>query len=81
MRVKAWVDTPTKISANAVPGRIVAKAEDPMALSASVQRERLAQLLKEDENSVCADCREPGPTWASTNHGTFICTQCAGVHR
>lgn len=55
-----------------------------MALSStasSVQRERLTQLLKEDGNSECADCKESDPTWASTNHGTFICTQCAGVHR
>ena len=55
-----------------------------MALSStasSVQRERLTQLLKEEGNSECADCKEPDPTWASTNHGTFICTQCAGVHR
>ena len=52
-----------------------------MALSPSLPRERLSHLLKEDGNTVCADCKEPDPTWASTNHGTFICTQCAGVHR
>ena len=49
-----------------------------MALS---PRERLDELLKEEGNTLCADCMEPSPTWASTNHGTFICTQCAGVHR
>lgn len=44
-------------------------------------RVRLARLLEEAGNRVCADCIEPEPTWASTNWGTFICTQCAGVHR
>lgn len=44
-------------------------------------RARLARLFEEVGNRVCADCIEPEPTWASTNWGTFICTQCAGVHR
>lgn len=44
-------------------------------------RDRLLELLEREENTVCADCTEPYPTWASTNWGAFICTQCAGVHR
>ena len=41
----------------------------------------LKELLEYPENSQCADCSEPSPTWASTNWGVFICVQCAGVHR
>lgn len=44
-------------------------------------KECLSLLLEREENSACADCTEPYPTWASTNWGAFICTQCAGVHR
>lgn len=44
-------------------------------------RDRLRELLEYEENATCADCSEPYPTWASTNWGVFICTQCAGVHR
>lgn len=44
-------------------------------------KSRLADLLQRPENSYCADCEEPSPTWASTNWGVFICLQCAGVHR
>ena len=44
-------------------------------------KERLGELLRREENETCSDCAEPEPTWASTNWGTFICTQCAGVHR
>lgn len=49
--------------------------------SAAVFRMRLEELLQRQENSKCADCFEPAPTWASTNWGVFLCTQCAGVHR
>lgn len=44
-------------------------------------RGRLQELLQLAHNSLCADCNEPLPTWASTNWGAFICAQCAGVHR
>ena len=88
MRIKTFARTrpPTIIVRDFVSSHVRTNGEkfadlERMALSASVQRERLAQLLKEEDNAMCADCREPGPTWASTNHGTFICTQCAGVHR
>lgn len=32
-------------------------------------------------NQECADCGASGPEWASTNQGTVICIDCAGVHR
>lgn len=33
------------------------------------------------EIDVCADCSQINPTWASINHGTFLCDQCAIIHR
>lgn len=42
---------------------------------------RLQELLKSPGNSVCADCNQPGPEWASYNIGVFLCTKCAGMHR
>lgn len=32
-------------------------------------------------NQECADCGTRGPEWASANHGTMICIDCAGTHR
>lgn len=32
-------------------------------------------------NEVCADCRSPDTSWASTNIGVFLCIRCSGVHR
>ncbi|KAM8824973.1 arf-GAP with dual PH domain-containing protein 2 [Synchiropus picturatus] len=46
------------------------------------QNERvLLELVKQPENSVCADCGAPDPDWASCNLGLFVCLNCSGVHR
>ncbi|XP_065869174.1 ADP-ribosylation factor GTPase-activating protein AGD12-like [Euphorbia lathyris] len=44
-------------------------------------KRRLKGLLAQDDNHFCADCGAPGPKWASTNIGVFICLKCCGVHR
>ncbi|CAX44146.1 ADP-ribosylation factor (ARF) GTPase activating protein (GAP) effector, putative [Candida dubliniensis CD36] len=42
----------------------------------------LKQLLKEDANKTCADCKvSKNPRWASWNLGCFICIRCSGIHR
>ncbi|KAJ1984809.1 Gtpase activating protein [Dimargaris verticillata] len=41
----------------------------------------LVALTKEPANSVCADCNQPGPRWASWNLGVFLCIRCSGFHR
>lgn len=38
-------------------------------------------LLSMPGNEECADCGAMHPDWASTNQGTVICIDCAGVHR
>jgi len=44
-------------------------------------RIQLKQLVSLPDNSVCADCRSPDPTWASISLGGFICINCSGIHR
>ncbi|XP_043918024.1 arf-GAP with Rho-GAP domain, ANK repeat and PH domain-containing protein 2 [Protopterus annectens] len=34
-----------------------------------------------ESNRSCADCRAPGPEWASINLVVVICKKCAGPHR
>ncbi|KAI3403421.2 AGE2 [Candida oxycetoniae] len=42
----------------------------------------LKQLLKEEANRSCADCKiTKNPRWASWNLGCFICIRCSGIHR
>ena len=38
-------------------------------------------ILQAEGNSVCADCGEKNPKWASMNNGIFLCLKCAGIHR
>ncbi|KAM0747299.1 Arf GTPase activating protein, partial [Meredithblackwellia eburnea MCA 4105] len=41
----------------------------------------LLELTKLPGNDVCADCRARNPRWAGWDHGVFLCTECAGLHR
>lgn len=41
----------------------------------------LLDLVKQPDNSVCADCGAPDPDWASYKLGVFVCLNCSGIHR
>src|SRR5690606_18898776 len=43
----------------------------------------LQEIINEPDtqNTTCAECGEPDPTWASINIGIFLCLNCSGVHR
>lgn len=54
---------------------------NPEEVAAKKNEQRLALLLKEDANRICADCGQPGTRWAAWNLGVFLCIRCGGVHR
>lgn len=39
------------------------------------------ELLREEGNETCVDCRSGQATWASVNLGILVCIDCSGVHR
>lgn len=41
----------------------------------------LLELVKQPDNSVCADCGAPDPEWACCKLGVFVCLNCCGIHR
>ncbi|XP_071386794.1 arf-GAP with dual PH domain-containing protein 2 isoform X1 [Centroberyx affinis] len=41
----------------------------------------LLELVKQPDNSRCADCGAPDPDWASYKLGVFVCLNCSGIHR
>ena len=63
-----------------------------MPLSQDEIKSELKELMKRPENSVCCDCDDKRPTWASLivpppgapfkeTIGCFCCYQCSGAHR
>jgi len=42
---------------------------------------KIKEIRKEEANKVCFNCKEKGPAYLNTTHYTFVCTQCAGIHR
>ncbi|KAI1944028.1 Zn finger-containing GTPase- Activating Protein for ARF [Ophidiomyces ophidiicola] len=44
-------------------------------------RSKLLLVQKTKGNDRCCDCGAPSPQWASPKFGTFICLNCAGIHR
>ncbi|XP_030647021.1 arf-GAP with coiled-coil, ANK repeat and PH domain-containing protein 2 [Chanos chanos] len=41
----------------------------------------LQKVLAIAGNTVCCDCGQPDPRWASINLGITLCIQCSGIHR
>ncbi len=41
----------------------------------------LQRVMAIGGNSICCDCGQPEPSWASINLGITLCIQCSGIHR
>ncbi|CAG9332466.1 unnamed protein product [Blepharisma stoltei] len=48
--------------------------------SPEITSEVFQKLQQDSENLYCFDCGSPNADYASTNHGIFLCSQCAGNH-
>ncbi|MES1916541.1 MAG: hypothetical protein MHM6MM_008361, partial [Cercozoa sp. M6MM] len=45
------------------------------------RKERIEQIRRRKENMTCANCTARRPTDVCITFNTFVCQQCAGVHR
>jgi len=59
----------------------VLEKRQPIADEKEKNRAAVITLMKQSENSKCADCSNTETNWASINIGIFICIECAGIHR
>lgn len=39
------------------------------------------EVSKQPDNMLCVDCNSRNPKWVSIRYGTFMCLDCAGMHR
>ncbi|CAG9322495.1 unnamed protein product [Blepharisma stoltei] len=46
-----------------------------------ILQEVVVKLKQDPENTKCFDCEKPEPSFASINHGIFICSKCASNHK
>ncbi|XP_078697858.1 arf-GAP with coiled-coil, ANK repeat and PH domain-containing protein 2-like isoform X1 [Branchiostoma floridae x Branchiostoma belcheri] len=53
----------------------------PVKSDAKPKNTMLRQVLQIPGNSVCCDCRQKEPRWASINLGIVLCIECSGIHR
>lgn len=56
----------------------------PMSEIKALEKEyqaELAAMVKQEGNKKCADCFKKPSSWASVGFGTFICVDCAQLHR
>ncbi|KAJ2091882.1 GTPase activator activity protein [Coemansia sp. RSA 986] len=60
---------------------MVATTDKEQKKLAEKHNKLLAELVKQPDNSKCADCGANGPRWASWNLGVFLCIRCGGAHR